>query len=201
MKRNIAAIILAAGPSSRMGAPKQLLRLGSRTLLRRSVEEALASTVSATFVVLGSDAEMMSNEVGDLPVVLVQNCRWPEGIGTSVSAGIARIENHQPPFDAAVLMTCDQPHVSAATIDRLIEGHQSSAKPLVASSYAGTLGVPALFARQYFEALLQLPGGNGAKEILLRHRDEVAAIEFEAGALDLDTPADYERATSGDATS
>ena len=185
-----------------MGRPKQLLRLGSRTLLRRTAEEAIASQAGATLVVIGADANLVRNELHGLHVTCVENQRWREGIGTSVSAGVERVARDGSPFDAAVLLTCDQPHVSAATIDRLIAEHESSAKPLVASAYAGTLGVPALFTRAYFDALLRLPGDNGAKDILLRHRDDVAVVEFAAGAVDLDTPADYDRfARGGESTS
>ena len=184
-----------------MGTPKQLLRLGARTLLRTAVEEALASGARATFVVVGSDAAVVAEAVRDLPVTVVENARWADGIGTSVSAGIARVADDQPPFAAAVLMTCDQPHVSAATIHKLIAEHSASAKRLVASAYGGTMGVPALFAREYFDALRELSAEKGAKEILLRHPDEVATVEFAAGSLDLDTPADYEQALRGGVTS
>ena len=201
MKRNIAAVVLAAGSSSRMGRAKQLLPLGSRTLLRRSVEEAIASSVRATFVVLGAEAERMRNELRDLSVSIVENTRWAEGIGASVSAAARLVARQQPGFDALVLMTCDQPLVCAATVDRLIAERDASAKPIVASAYAGTIGVPALFSHVYFDALAQLPAEKGAKDILLRHRDQVALAVFEPAAVDLDTPADYERFTRSSATS
>lgn len=193
MKRNIAALVLAAGNASRMGTAKQLLAIGSQTLLRRAIEAAMASSVGATFVVIGANAERMRDELRDLRVEVVENRRWSEGIGTSVSAGIDAIAQQQPTFGAAVVMTCDQPHVSAATIDALIAQHEAAAAPLVASRYSGTIGVPALFGRQYFDALRQLPAEKGAKELLLRHRNHVATVEFALGAIDLDTPADYER--------
>ena len=195
MKRNIAALVLAAGSSSRMGTPKQLLRVGSRTLLRRAVEEAVASAVRSTFVVLGPENERMRDELRDLPVSFVENARGAQGIGTSVSAGVAAIAKDRPAFDAVVLMTCDQPHVSSITIDRLIAEHEASATALVATAYAQTVGVPALFAQRYFSALVELPPENGAKQILLRHHADVAVVECEAAAVDLDTPADYERFT------
>ena len=197
MKRNIAAVVLAAGSSSRMGAPKQLLRIGSNTLLRRSVEQAMPSAARATYVVVGASAEHMRDELRELPVELVENTRFAEGIGTSISAAIHAIERAPSPFDAVVLLTCDQPHVSAASIDALIAEHARSAAPLVASAYAGTLGVPALFARGYFAALRELPPNEGAKEILIRNRNAVVTVQFELAAVDLDTPTDYERFTRG----
>jgi molybdenum cofactor cytidylyltransferase len=81
LKRNIAAVVLAAGSSSRMGTPKQLLRVGSGTLLRHAVEQAIASSVRATFVVVGANAEQMDDELRQLPVSLVENARFRGGNG------------------------------------------------------------------------------------------------------------------------
>lgn len=178
-----------------MGSPKQLLRVGPSTLLRRSVEQAIASSVRDTFVVIGANAEQMREELRGLPVRLVENERFAEGIGTSISAAIQTIERELPAFDAVVLLTCDQPNVSVATIDELIAEHTRSGAALVASAYAETLGVPALFARDYFSVLSELPPDRGAKEILMQHPDEVVAVSSEPAAVDLDTPADYERFT------
>jgi molybdenum cofactor cytidylyltransferase len=193
LKRNIAAVVLAAGSSSRMGTPKQLLRVGSGTLLRHAVEQAIASSVRATFVVAGANAGQMHDELRQLPVSLVENARFAEGMGTSISAAIHAIETEPSAFDAVVLLTCDQPNVSAALIDKLIAEHARSAPPLVASAYAGTLGIPALFARDYFKSLRELSPDKGAKEILMRHPDEVVAVPFEPAVIDIDTPADYEQ--------
>ena len=181
-----------------MGSPKQLLRVGSGTLLRRSVERAIASSARATFVVIGANAEQMRDELRQLPIALVENGRFAEGIGTSISAAIQAIEREPAAFDAVVLLTCDQPHVTVASIDGLIAEHVRSAAPLVASAYAGTLGVPALFSRDYLRALRDLPADKGAKEILVRHRDDVIAVSFEPAAVDLDSPLDYERFTRGE---
>lgn len=193
MKQNVAAVVLAAGLSRRMGQPKQLLRIGTRTLLRRITEEALASSVGSTFVVAGAARELMRAELESLPVIVVENTRFADGIGTSISAGVAEVERLRPETDALVLLACDQPHVSVSLIDRLLSVHTTTEAPLVASAYAGTLGIPALFARSYFPALLELPPDRGAKEILLRHRDRVVALDFEEGAVDLDTMRDYEQ--------
>lgn len=193
MKRNVAAIVLAAGSSSRMGTAKQLLRLSGRTLLRCSAETALASMARVVVVVVGSQAALMRDELRDLEVSVVENPRWAEGMGTSISASVGWITAQADPFDAAVLMTCDQPHVVGATIDRLIVEQESSGKRLVASRYGGTVGVPALFTREYFASLCRLPPEQGAKHLLRGHEADMAVVDFEEGAIDLDTPADYER--------
>ncbi|HEX8678958.1 MAG TPA: nucleotidyltransferase family protein [Chthoniobacterales bacterium] len=189
MKRNIAAIVLAAGSSSRMGEPKQLLRVGASTLLRRTLEQALASDAAFTVVVLGAQAHAIRRELEQLAIALIENARWSEGIGSSISAGVEAAKD----CEAVVIIACDQPHLSAATINRLIAEHESSGKPIVASAYSDTLGVPALFAREFFDELRQLAPDEGAKRLLHEHRHAVAAVSFAEGAVDLDTPADYER--------
>jgi molybdenum cofactor cytidylyltransferase len=188
LKRNIAALILAAGSSSRMGEPKQMLRFGSSTLLRHIVEEALASDAASTLVVIGAEADAIRREV-DQRVAIVENARWSEGIGTSISAGVEAAND----FDAVVILTCDQPHVSAATINCLIAEHESGGKPMVACAYGNTLGVPALFARELFAKLRRLPADEGAKRLLFQDRECVGTIEFGEGAVDLDTAMDYAR--------
>jgi len=187
LKRNIAALVLAAGSSTRMGSAKQLLQLGDSTLLRHSVQQARASNVTRTIVVLGAEADGARGELTD--VATIENPRWSEGIGTSISAGVAAAME----CDAVVILVCDQPHVSTALINRLIDEHTVSRKPIVASRYSDTVGVPALFAREFFDALQQLAPDEGAKRLLHQHRESVAAVDFPKGAIDLDTPQDYER--------
>jgi molybdenum cofactor cytidylyltransferase len=91
------------------------------------------------------------------------------------------------------LLACDQPFVDARTISALMTMREDSGKPIVASRYANTLGVPALFDRSCFAALLALPDDSGAKMLIESRGRDVAAIEFEQGAIDIDTPADFER--------
>ena len=172
-----------------MGKPKQLLAAGSSTLLRRIVDQAIASDVERTFVVLGAEADAVRTQLEALPITVVENARWADGIGSSIFAGVEAAKD----ADAVVIVTCDQPHVSTATINRLISEHDSSAKGIVASAYSNTLGVPALFAREFFEELRRLRPDEGAKRLLLKCGESVAAVEFAEGVVDLDTPADYER--------
>ncbi len=185
----IAAVVLAAGSSSRMGEPKQLLRIGAQSLVRRIVEEAVASHVSKTIVVIGSEAGAVRAELSALPISLIENPRWSEGIGTSIAAGVEAANG----CDAVVILACDQPDVSAATINSLVAEHHRTQKPIIASAYSDTLGIPALFAREYFAALRELPPEEGAKRVILAHPASVAAVAFAAGAVDLDTRADYAR--------
>ena len=182
----IGAVILAAGSSSRLGQPKQLLQHEGRTLVRGTAEAALAAGCDPVAVVVGAECEKVAAALRDLAVLIVPNEDWQRGLGTSIRAGVARLGES----DALLLLVCDQPKVDAGLLRQLIARQQQTGQPMVATSYAGTHGVPALFARSCFEQLLSLGEESGAKTLLLARPAEVATVEFPAAALDIDTPED-----------
>ena len=176
-----------------MGSPKQLLRLEGESLVRRAATTALASRAARVFVVVGAEAEAVAREIEDLPVEQVENVHWAEGIGTSIRAGVEAATVVQPPLDAVLITLADQPAVTSALLDALIAASEAAPAGLVACEYAETLGVPALFARRHFDALRRLSGDRGGKALLAAHGEAVVRIRFAPAAIDLDTPADYER--------
>lgn len=182
------AIILAAGGSTRLGRPKQLLPLpdGSATLLENIAATALRSQARPVVVVLGADADECERRIAGLGVRAVRNSRWREGVASSIRAGIEAIP--ETAVDAAVILLCDQPLLPPQLIDRLIE----APSPIAASAYGGTLGAPVRFARKYFGELCALHGDNGARKLLSRHANEVTAIPFPGGLIDVDTPHDVQ---------
>lgn len=181
----IGAVVLAAGNSSRLGQPKQLLLYQGQTLVWRAAGAALGAGCAPVAVVVGSERKKVADSLPDLEVIILPNESWRRGIGTSIHAGVATLED----CDALIILACDQPHVDATLIRRLIARHQETQKPMVASAYAGTLGVPALFARECFEKLLLLGENEGAKTLLT---DQVERVNFPEGAIDIDTPPDYQ---------
>lgn len=190
---SIGAVILAAGVSQRMGSPKQLLTFNGNSLLRRAVQTALASQCQPVIVVLGANAERLQTEINDLPVTVVENSLWAEGMGSSIRTGVAALQGCSEHVAGAVLMLCDQPFVTAQTIDRLISAFEQSQPIAVASEYAGSRGAPALFSRELFAELSALNSAEGAKQVLKRHREEVLGMAVPEASWDVDTPADYER--------
>ena len=185
----IGVILLAAGGSTRLGSPKQLLTYQGKTLLRHAAETALATGCRPVVAVLGSSAERLRVELAGLDVRLVDNSAWTRGMGTSVRLGVAALDT-----DAAgvLLMLCDQPLIAAEHLARLIAAfRQNAGMGIVAAAYHDTVGVPVLFARTYFDELRTLPDGAGAKPILQRHRDAVLPVPLPEAAVDIDTREQY----------
>ncbi len=187
---SIAAILLAAGSSTRLGTSKQLLSYRGRSLLRHVAETALASSVTEVHVVVGFEAERMKAELGGLDIHLVDNPNWNEGIASSIRAGISALPQS---VDAALLILCDQPLITAQVLNEMINAYAARGKPIVACEYGGTVGVPVLFARSFFPELLRLQGDRGAKQLITQNLDQVTVIPFPGGSVDIDTLADKEQ--------
>lgn len=186
-------ILLAAGLSSRLGRPKQLLPYGDQSLLQHAVAEALAFKASLTVVVLGAHAELLQEEIHDPEVHVVVNKDWKEGMASSLRAGLAALQEINPAIEAFILLLCDQPFVTASLLNELQTAYQNTGKPIIACGYAGTFGPPTLFHKSIFEELLQLRGDVGARSVIMQHTNDVEVIRFPEGAVDVDTEADYQK--------
>ncbi len=177
---SIAAVVLAAGASTRLGEPKQLVRLGGESLLERAVRVAREAGCSPVVVVLGASAGMIRStcDLGDARVVVNED--WASGMGSSVAVGVSGLQG----VDGCVVMTCDMPAVTASHLRSLM-----AADEVTASAYAGRRGVPAYFPASAFAALRELRGDAGARELL----KEARCVELVGGELDVDTVGDLER--------
>lgn len=184
-------IILAAGASTRLGRPKQLLPWQGSTLLQHAVQTALTVTTRPV-VVTGANDHLIAAALDPGQVKLVYNPNWQQGIASSIRCGLQALLNRTPGPDQVIFMVCDQPFVTAGLLLDLINEQQKSRRPIVASAYAGTLGIPALFDKSLFPQLLDLQGDTGARRLIQQHADEVAAVVFEEGLYDIDTVVNYE---------
>lgn len=191
--RPVAALILAAGASSRFGEPKQLLRIEGESLVRRVVNAAKEAGCTPVAVVVGAEHDAIEDELQQTSVLIVKNVDWRRGLGTSIRAGVQSLVAANPALDALTLLACDQPMLGSPIIRELIEAREGSGKPIVASSYANTVGVPAIFDRSCFEALLTLRNDAGAKRVIEARLNEVEQVAFPDGAIDIDTPVDLQR--------
>jgi len=192
MTNNISCglILLAAGASTRMGRPKQLLPVHGKPLLRQVVESALTAPVSPVVVVLGANSAEIASCLDGLAVQIVVNAGWTDGMGSSLREGVKLLTALAPAVHGVVVALADQPDFPAAHIGSLIETQRTTGRSIVASECAGVRGPPVLFTAGHFPALLALRGDAGARSLLKSHAHEVVAVPFPA-ARDLDTPADY----------
>ncbi len=193
-----AAVILAAGASTRLGQPKQLLRMGDESLLHRTARLALEAGCGPVFAVLGYEAETMRSELSGLAVEIVVNENWQEGMGASLRTGMEALQKLDRQPDSVFILVCDQPRLTADHLRTLVDSHQSAsriASPVTSSSitasvYAGRAGVPAVFSSGLFLDLAASSGDHGARSLIRAHMAEVQGIPWPEGELDLDRPED-----------
>lgn len=185
----VALLLLAAGASTRMGQPKQLLPYHGRTLLRHAAEIAVASGCAPIVLVTGSVHEALIEEVSDLSIQAVRNENWESGMASSIQTGLLAVAPSQ--FRAVLIMLTDQPLVTPELLRQLaVRQHQTQA-PIVATAYGDILGVPAVFDRAMLPALLKLQGAQGAARLIASLGPAVGQVAFPAGLLDVDTPEQY----------
>jgi molybdenum cofactor cytidylyltransferase len=188
----IGLIILAAGSSTRLGMPKQSVIFHGQTLLQKIARESLKSDSHPAIIVLGKNAQEFRQSLENSDVRIIENKDWEQGMGTSISCGVKALTELDKDLKGIVLCVCDQPFVTAAVINDLISEFLHRQSKIVASSYAETLGVPALFDRSLFPELIDLRGKSGAKKLIERYKTETSSIDFPDGKFDIDTQKDVE---------
>jgi molybdenum cofactor cytidylyltransferase len=187
---DVAAVVLAAGTASRFGGQKLLVPLRGQPLVRRTVENVLASGVTDVVVVLGADADGVQAALAGLPVRFVVNPDYRHGMSTSLHCGIRALG---PDVEAALIVLGDQPTVGPELMRRIIAAQRDSGKPIAAPVYAGTQGNPVVFARAVFGELEALDGDRGARSVVQRDPARVAHVHVDSAMpRDVDTREDYE---------
>jgi molybdenum cofactor cytidylyltransferase len=190
-KNAVALILLAAGSSSRMGQSKQLLILENESLLLRSTKAALMCTKNVT-VVLGDKELEHRSVVSHLPIQIVVNKNWQNGMGSSIKAGLSHVLNNQSDVQAILIMVCDQPLLTSSHLDKIISAYEQTHQSIVASYYSNSAGVPALFDKDLFSEILNIDDTHGAKVMFNKHLEKVSLVEFPGGEIDLDTWQEYQ---------
>ncbi len=185
----VGAVVLAAGGSSRLGRPKQLLVHEGRTLVRRAAEAAVAAGCEPVVVVLGAHGEAVAAELTGLPVRTVDNPEWQLGMGRSLRVGVRAL----PEVEAVLVLLCDQLRVDAAHLRVLVDTFARTHAPIVASGYEGARGVPALFSRALLPELEALEADQGARKVIVRDPSRVVEVPLAGGGEDVDTAADLSR--------
>ena len=188
---NIALLLLAAGESSRMGSPKQLLPWKETTLLGRAINNAKKSRVKDIFVVIGANEQEIRRTHAGSSVHWILNKDWREGMGTSISIALQKVLEKGDLYDAVLVMLCDQPLIDRDYLNAMISAFESNTASIICTSYAQANGVPAIFSRKHFWELQQLDGNSGARKIIAQYPNQTFALQPGGKEVDLDTPEIY----------
>ena len=190
--KKIGAIILAAGSSSRLGKPKQLLIFENESLLEKAIRAVQNADLHQYVVILGGNADEIQSKIDLSSLKVLINHEWSSGMASSMQLGLRYlIENYN--LEAVVLLLCDQPHTNAGILNSIIKRYKEAGKGIIASKYKETFGVPALFDKAYFGEMLSMKSSEGAKKIIFSHLEDTGSVDFPLGEIDIDTPEDYEK--------
>lgn len=192
MPAPVAAVVLAAGESTRFGQCKQLLNWEGQPLLAHVTDVALQAGLDPVIVVLGCEAEETYAVLGDRPAQRLINWRWEEGLSTSVRTGLSAVP---PQAEGALFLQCDQPRVTPELLRRLVERFERSEGVIVHPVHDGRRGTPVLIPRRFFPELAAVSGDEGGRELIARHPDEVVTVAVDDPDVlaDVDTPEEYEQ--------
>ena len=186
----VAALIIAAGSSSRLGQPKQLLLLKGEPLLQRAIRMCREAEASPVFVVLGAHREEIESRISFERAQVVPNNQWEEGMASSIHAGIRAIEKEYSETSGVLLAICDQPRLTSDHLRNMIRAFSQTEDATIASTYGGKRGIPVIFPRAAFGDLLGLKGDKGARTLLANPSRALIEIPFEGGEIDIDLPGD-----------
>lgn len=184
---------MAAGSSSRMGEPKQLLPWKDRTLIENSINKVLQLQTSKPIVVLGANSEKIIPKIKNNPIEIIRNPNWERGLGNSIAFGVNHIQNNYQ-IDGVLVVLVDQPLINSSYLKGMIDVFEAKKHQIIATKYQNRkLGVPALFDSNYFDELSNIEGDKGAKSILEKYSDSVTTIQLTTNVFDVDTEEDYKK--------
>lgn len=192
-QKDTTILIIAAGASTRLGSPKQLVKIGNKYLLEKMVETSLNFPSKKVIVVLGAFFEKIKETISHLPVDIIENKNWENGMGGTISFGINYLENNFPEINGTYILLSDQPFVTLNYLEKLKSEKEKERNKIIASKYESTLGPPAFFPKNIFSALKNLNGQKGAKPIFQKYKEETVTVDFPGGAFDIDTPEDLKK--------
>ena len=184
-----AAILLAAGASSRLGYPKQLVEWRGESLLKRSARLAGEAGCRPVVCVLGFEAARMRAEL-EGTAVATENPLWATGMAGSLVCGVRAVMHRPDPPANVLVLVCDQVRLDADVLRRLLTAHAASTNPITAAEYSGRAGVPAVFSAEIFPELMALTGDRGARAVIAARPERVTKVPWPDGANDLDSPED-----------
>ncbi|WP_366944308.1 nucleotidyltransferase family protein [uncultured Aquimarina sp.] len=191
MIKEIAHIILAAGASTRMGSPKQLLPWKEESLIVSEIKKVQKLSQLETYVILGANFDLINKEIEHLPVRILYNQSWQSGMGTSISTGVRHIMSATKKYKAVLISLIDQPFIDLAHFNNLIQHYTENPNAIVATAMQAKIGVPAMFSSIYFEELSELKEDFGARYIIKKYKDKVITLDGKNKTDDMDTMEQY----------
>lgn len=182
----ISVVLLAAGCSSRLGMPKQLVKLNGESLIRRQCKLALELT-DEVILVVGAKGDLVAAEIADLPVIVVHNSNWPTGMASSIATGVQHVKSGTKAF---LLLLVDQWQLTMDDLKRLHHAWRQSPDHIWQCENVGKTikGPPVIFPSQFYSELEKISGEQGAKSVIKRNAEHVKCIALENAFTDLDTP-------------
>jgi len=190
---NIAILILAAGASTRMGSPKQLLSWGNATLLEHTISQAEQCEVDDVYVVLGANHQKISTKIKTSDVTIIISDNWQSGLGSSLASGVKYLQNSNTNYIGVLIMLADQPEVDSVFLNSMIRKFKARAGQIIVTNYDDQVGVPAIFDKMYFDQLSVLEGDRGAKKIIGENLAYVTTLSPKTSFIDIDTKESYDR--------
>jgi molybdenum cofactor cytidylyltransferase len=184
-------VILAAGSSTRLGQPKQLLEFQGTSLVQRIAQIAVNAVKKPVVVMLGANYSLIHAHLTDLPVHIVYNPDWPQGMTSSIRKGLMALLSISPETEGVIFAVCDQPYITPGLFQEMISVGSKSQKSIVACLYNNVPGTPVLFKKDFFDRLLALKDSEGARKIIQSHPESVETVPFPHGIFDVDTMQDY----------
>ncbi len=189
----IHGLLLAAGNASRFGSAKQLAPFFGQAMVRRAAQAALDAGLPLT-VVTGAYADEVAAALQGLPLTLLHNPAWSQGMGSSLGCGFRHLLGGDS--QAALVCLADQPRIQAPQLRQLIEAWQHTPQRMAAAAHGDALGPPCLFPRPWYEELSGWSGPQGARKLLERQGQDLLRVDMPEAAVDVDTPEDYEKLQS-----
>lgn len=186
-------MILAAGASSRLGQPKQLIKFEDKSLLQHMIDVGQEVDVTERILVLGAKSELIQEVIIPRTFSIIHNYEWQKGMSTSIHVGLKSLQLKCTDLKHVIILLSDQPFVTVDLIKQLIASQDESERCITTCTYANQMGVPAIFSHHFFDGLLALTSDQGAKKLIQRNLDHVRTIPFSKGAIDIDTPDDLDQ--------
>lgn len=179
--------------SGREAIPKMLLSFNGKTLLQHAIDEIKKLHNNKLLIVTGCYHAILKEILEQQQIEFVQNEKWKEGMGSSIQTGINHMLTHCSEATSVIILVCDQPFISADLLQQMMDTKNKSGKGITACTYNDTIGTPVLFDKKYFDQLVMLSGQTGAKKLVQRFAADTATVDFPLGAVDIDTPEDFEK--------